>query len=114
MGYLFADQYSSLHAAVGLISYFWNIPLLVGTIIHFLFELAENTKWGVSVINKYIIEPGYFSWPGEKHRPDSWLNMLGDNIFYILGWILAYYLDVVGKKQGWYTKEKLISYWETN
>jgi hypothetical protein len=102
MGTYIADQYSLLHLSVGVIAYFWNFSLLYSFIIHFVFELLENTTIGVSLINKYIIEPGYFSWPGGKHHPDSLLNMLGDNIFFALGWTVAYVLDAIGTKYKWY------------
>jgi hypothetical protein len=102
MGFQFADQYSLLHFSVGVIAYFWNINLLLATIIHAAFEYLENTKTGIHLINKYIIDPGYFSWPGEKHIADTAINMLGDNIFFILGWVLSYLLDVIGTKHKWF------------
>lgn len=102
MGTYFADQYSLLHFSVGTIAYFWNFSLFFGFIIHFIFEIIENTNLGVHIINKYIIEPGLFSWPGEKHHPDTIINIIGDNIFFIIGWIIAYSLDYIGIKNKWY------------
>lgn len=67
--------------------------------IHFLFEILENTQTGVYLINKYIIEPGYFSWTGGKHHPDTFTNMSRDNLFFALGWIVAYNLDYFGTKK---------------
>lgn len=104
MGYNLIDQYSLLHFCVGVIVYFWNFPLLFSFIIHFLFEILENTERGVFYINKYIIEPGYFSWPGGKHKPDTTLNMIGDNLFFVIGWVTAWYLDKLGIQNHWYMK----------
>ncbi len=105
MGYQLLDQYSLLHASVGVIAYFWNIPFLVGLLAHIFFEFIENTKVGVEMINKYIIDPGYFSWPGEKHAPDSFVNQMGDNFTYALGWLLAAGLDTMGKREHWYIRK---------
>jgi hypothetical protein len=32
-------------------------------------------------------------WPGGKPEPDNLTNMIGDTIFCILGWIMAYLID---------------------
>jgi hypothetical protein len=97
MGLYFADQYSLLHASVGVITYFWNIPFIIALFLHFVFEFLENTKYGIYAINKYIIEPGFFHWPGGKHGSDSSLNILGDNVFFAIGWFLGYLTDYYGK-----------------
>ena len=102
MGLNLADQYSLLHFAVGIVFYFWNTPFIFALILHTVFEIVENTTYGIKFINKYIIHPGYFSWPGGKSHPDSLLNMAGDTIFFSIGWLLAAYLDVVGMSKGWY------------
>lgn len=67
-----------------------------------LFEYLENTPEGMRLINKYIIDPGYFSWPGGKHRADSKLNQFGDNFIFAIGWLVAAYLDVTGTRENWY------------
>ena len=102
MGLNFVDQYSLLHFAVGVVLYFWNIPLIFAIILHTIFEIVENTKMGMKFINTYIIHTGYFSWPGGKNYADSLINNVGDTIFFAVGWVLAAYLDVEGIKQGWY------------
>lgn len=102
MGYRFFDQYSLLHFSVGVITYFWNISFIYGFILHFIFELLENTKIGIHMINKYIIEPGYFSWPGGKHKADTILNIIGDNTFYAFGFLMSYILDYIGRIHKWY------------
>jgi hypothetical protein len=104
MGQRFFDQYSLLHLAVGVITYFWNISLMTGFIIHFIFEIVENTNMGMYLINKYIIYPGYFSWPGGKYDADSITNIIGDNFFFVIGWLIAYGLDLYGIKNNWYIK----------
>ena len=78
-------------------------PFLVALIGHTIFELGENTDYGMNFINEYFIHPGYFSWPGGKNYADSRLNMVGDTFFFALGWLLSAYLDVIGTKRKWYT-----------
>ena len=51
MGTRFLDQYTYLHFSVGIIVYFWNISLLNWIILHTIFELLENTKIGMRLIN---------------------------------------------------------------
>jgi hypothetical protein len=97
MGQSFLDQYSLLHAAVGVLAYFWNIPLWIGTVVHILFEYAENTNWGIGIINRYMIEPGIFGWPGDKRRADTLLNMTGDTVTFVLGWVASWWLDAIAR-----------------
>lgn len=94
MGSQLLDQYSLLHFAVGVIMYFWNISLRLGFLIHFLFEVIENTELGMKMMNKYIIHPGYFSYPGGKNMADSYINIVGDNLSFIIGWLSSYILDI--------------------
>jgi len=91
------DQFSLLHFSVGVICYFWNISLINFTIIHFIFEILENTQNGMYFINNFIT-----LWPGGKPKPDTIINIFGDNVFGILGWLSAYYLNIYGKKYNWY------------
>ena len=88
-----------LHLATGIISYFWGISLKNWIILHTLFELIENTTYGMYFINKYLV-----FWPGGKSYSDSFINIIGDNIGAILGWLSAYYLDNLGEKLNWYKK----------
>lgn len=97
MGKYFIDQFSLLHFSVGVICYFWNISLITFTIIHLIFEILENTKKGMFFINNYIT-----FWPGGKPNRDTFINIIGDNVFAILGWLIAYFLNVYGKKYKWY------------
>lgn len=98
MGNGLFDQFTYLHFAVGIIAYFWNISLLNWFILHTIFELVENTKIGISIINKYIT-----FWPGGKPKSDSFTNMIGDTLGTIIGWLSAYYLDRLGTKLELYT-----------
>lgn len=101
MGHRLLDQYSLLHSAVGVLAYFWNIPLWIGTLLHILFEYAENTSWGIQLINIAMIEPGIFGWPGDKRHADSLINQIGDTLTFILGWMAAAGLDSVGRTYHW-------------
>lgn len=102
MGYQLLDQYSLLHFAVGIVLYFWNINFFLAFAGHLAFEYLENTSTGIKFINKYIIDPGYFSWPGGKHEADAIINRVGDNLSFVVGWLLAAYLDVTGTQNHWY------------
>ena len=60
------DQYTLLHFASGIVVYFWGINFTHWIILHTLFEMFENTKLGMNIINKYI-----GIWPGGKPHIDS-------------------------------------------
>jgi hypothetical protein len=98
MGKNFIDQYSLLHLAVGIVVYFWGISITNWLLIHMAFEYIENTTYGIMVINTYL--KGI--WPGGKYYSDSFTNIISDNIFAIIGWALAYYIDKIGQKNNWY------------
>ena len=87
MGNLFLDQYSLLHYATGVMAYFWGIPPIPFFLAHVGFEAAENTESGMEFI---------------KPKPDSFTNILGDNISALFGYYCAYKLDAVGKRRRWY------------
>ena len=55
MGKQTFDQYTYLHFAVGIISYYWGFKLKDVIILHTIFELFENTPIGMNIINKYIL-----------------------------------------------------------
>lgn len=99
MGTLLFDQYTLLHFAVGVLAYFWGISFMQSIIIHTVFELVENTEVGMKFINTYF--KGV--WPGGKPHADAVINMVGDTIGTALGWLAAYYLDLLGLKMGWYS-----------
>ena len=97
MGYLLFDQYTYLHFAVGIITYFFDIHLTTLILFHTVFEFSENTQFGMNVINTYMP-----FWPGGKPKADGFLNMFGDTIGVVLGWITAYLLDYYGSMYHWY------------
>ena len=91
-------QYSLMHFASGVTAYFWGIGPLTWNLIHFGWELFENSTPGLAVVNKY------WHWPGRK-KPmvrDSWANSIGDNIAAFAGYYCAEKLDEYGKEHGWY------------
>lgn len=93
MGVYFMDKYSLLHFSTGVISYFWSVPLLLAFILHSIFEYGENTKTGMSIINNYFVNDMPFTWPGGKDKKDTFINMVGDTVFFILGWLVSYGID---------------------
>ncbi len=84
MGNLFTDKYSLLHLAVGIIFRFFNISFIHSIIIHTLFEIIENSNYGIHFIDKYIS-----IWPGGKKESDTLINSLGDLFYFSIGWYLA-------------------------
>jgi len=99
MGRYFADQYSLLHFAVGIVMYFWKVPLGVWIILHSVFEMVENSKVGMKFINSAFKD----LWPGGKPKSDSLVNSVGDVVFGTLGWIVAQKIDHMGVNYGWYS-----------
>ena len=97
MGQQFIDQYSLLHFAVGIVAYFWGIDILLLLLIHTVFEISENTVFGMNIINNYIK-----IWPGGKPTADSISNQIGDTISVVIGWYTAYYIDKIGRQYEWY------------
>lgn len=108
MGHRFADQYSLLHFASGVIMYFWYVPFVVALLGHMFFEYVENTKAGMRFINTYFRKQWIFKWPGGKDKADKPINSyLGDNFFFSLGWLISSGLDILGDNHKWYDKHKL-------
>lgn len=97
MGTIIFDQFTYLHLATGIIIYFWGITFKNFIILHTLFEIIENTNSGM-----YIINNNLSFWPGGKPQRDTNVNIIGDTIGAIIGWMSAYYLDKLGSKYGWY------------
>ena len=104
MGYLFADQFTLLHFAVGVLAYFWYFQFWSAFGLHFLFEVVENTAMGMKFLNKYFPKNGLFRWPGDKVAPDSLANFAGDNLSFAAGYLLAQFLDNLSTAKGWYYK----------
>lgn len=97
MGNYWFDQYSLLHAASGVIAYFWGLTLAEWLVLHTIFEIVENTEWGIHVINRYLLV-----WPGGKSGKDAIGNIVGDTIAATLGWLVSQQFDRWGAKNGWY------------
>lgn len=85
MGQGFIDRYSVLHFAAGIIANFWNWDRIQWFLVHFAFEMVENTAFGMSIINSLPF------WPGGKSQADTFVNILGDNLFAVFGhWFASY------------------------
>lgn len=97
MGQYLFDQFTFLHFSMGAVFYFFGFKLITFVILHILFEITENSVFGISLINNY-----FKFWPGGKPSKDTLTNIIGDNIGAILGWLAAYYIDSVGSKLGYY------------
>jgi hypothetical protein len=81
------DQYSLLHFAVGVLLFFGRFSFLLATLTHATFSLLYNNDAGYSFIKRYAAW-----WPGSK-RADSYYNMLGDNLSFNAGWLVASVCD---------------------
>lgn len=84
MGVNFTDQFSLLHFATGIIAYFWEVSLINWFFLHLIYEIVTNTKYGIYFINNYTF------WPGGKLNYDSPINILGDQVWALIGWLIAY------------------------
>lgn len=83
MGETFADRYSILHFATGIGAFFWGFNKIVFAGFHLAFEILENTDWGMSLINTLPF------WPGGKSKADAVVNIVGDTVFAVLGFMFA-------------------------
>ena len=90
MGKTFVDKFSLLHFAVGIVAYFFGVPLLLWILIHLAFEILENMPQSVTFIDQFV-----FFWPGGKKESDTIINSIGDTFFAILGWLVAYWVSNV-------------------
>lgn len=87
MGKQFLDRYSLLHFLTGYLAYQTSLRIIPFAIGHTVFELAENSSVGISVLRKIPF------WPGGKEYADSIENMIGDTVFALAGYGLAYLID---------------------
>lgn len=102
MGYLFLDQYSLLHFAVGVVAYFWYFDFWSAFLLHTLFEAFENIPIGIRILNKLFPKGGLFRWPGDKVKSDSFINTVGDTLAFVVGYLISKYLDELSTLKGWY------------
>ena len=100
MGIRLFDQYTFLHYACGVVVYFFGVSLDKWMMLHTLFEISENTAYGVRFINTYLAN----IWPGGKPQSDSVVNIVGDSVGTLMGWLSAMVLDQLGDKLGWYER----------
>ncbi len=94
MGFYILDKYSLAHFAFGVLAYFLHISLVHWVILHALFEIIENSQFGMYIINEYV----KYVWIGGKDVADSFINSMSDNIFAYCGWIFAYYVGKLSDK----------------
>ena len=84
MGDTIFDKYSLLHFGSGVVARALKIRLLWWMIAHIAFEIIEHTEGGMKFINENLTW-----WPGGKDRADDWINIIGDNISALVGWVAA-------------------------
>lgn len=83
MGKLLFDKYSLLHVISGMIFGIIKIDFMIATTLHSFFELVENSDIGMKILSEIKF------WPGGKKFKDTPLNVLGDTISFIYGWLLG-------------------------
>ena len=96
MGKFIFDKYSILHFSVGVIWRYLELDFISLIIIHTIFEIVENSKPGMFIINNY-----FKLWPGGKPTPDTIINSISDIIVSVLGWIIADRF-ITFKNFGWF------------
>ena len=89
MGEYIFDQYTLIHFSVGIIMYFLGINLHTWIIIHILFEIFENSPYGLYFFNKYLNIKGSSN---DMYKKDHIINSIGDIIGAKLGWLCASYI----------------------
>ena len=87
------DKYSLIHLSLGILLYFAKISFWLATLAHATICLLYNNENGYNVIKKFA--PW---WPGNK-RPDSAYNILGDNVSFMAGWLVASSVDTLTCKE---------------
>ena len=85
MGEKLFDKYSLCHFAMGIIGNFLGFNFWQWLLLHTVFEILENTV----VVGKFI-DTNIPFWPGGKPNPDTFINIVGDTISTMLGWLIAY------------------------
>ena len=96
------DRNTYLHFAAGIIAYYWGFTLIEWIVVHILLDIFQRTEIGKKV-TKFFLR----IWPESGDlTPESYLNILGDSTFTILGWCSAYLLDKLLQKAGLYEKPK--------
>ena len=96
------DRYTYLHFAAGIIAYYWGFTLIEWISVHIILDIFQRTELGKKV-TKFILR----IWPESPDlSSESYLNILGDSTFTVLGWCSAYLLDKLLQKVGLYEKPK--------
>lgn len=93
MGTQIFDGYTLSHVAFGILFYYFGVTFANSLLLHIMFELFENSKFGMYVMHNYIT-----IWPGGKTSADSSINAISDTIYFAIGWIMAYYFNLLCKK----------------
>lgn len=104
MGTAIIDKYTILHFSVGIIFRYLGFDFVSLLIAHTVFEIVENSKPGMFIINKY-----FKLWPGGKPASDSTINSISDIIFSLLGWVIADRF-IIYSNIGWIFNSSVIFY----
>lgn len=86
----FYDQFSWAHLAAGIIVYYMGITFEQWFWLHLLFEIVENGSMSRKMAQKYIPK---FGW--DSPIQDTIINTIGDQVFAIIGWLIAYFVNTV-------------------
>jgi hypothetical protein len=84
MGQYLLDKFSILHFTIGILWRYMGFDIISLFLFHTIFEIVENSKIGMYIISTY-----FKIWPGGKPSADTLLNIVGDILISLLGWILT-------------------------
>lgn len=100
------DPYSPSHALGGLTFYLLGFDLLTSFVLHTTFELFENYLWVQH--GGYCIKMPFLKHADCKTKPDTVINIIGDTVFFIAGYLVAKYLFRKPWYDSWHWLIKLV------
>ena len=91
MGDKIIDKWTLVHFIVGMIANILKLPISLFIILHIIFEIWENTKDRMCVINNTL----YRVFPlGFKTEPDSIINRISDILAGTAGWLFMEKINI--------------------
>jgi hypothetical protein len=90
MGIKYFDAYSPSHGFGGLTFYLLGFDFVTSVILHTGFEIFENYIW--VNMGGYCISLPFLTHRDCKTKPDSSQNIIGDTLFFMLGYLLGQFL----------------------
>ena len=89
MGVAFIDEYSISHLVGGIILQRMKFSFIVSNILHILYEIFENYIYIPHFGKRCISLKPLLPVEDCKTKPDTNINILSDQIFFILGYLIS-------------------------